>query len=286
MDSQAGVINVNQAKTPQHTLVRVRNNQRRHRQRRREYVESLERKLKAMEETASRLGIENEALRKQLSCQPHPRRVIPPHTAVDTSGTNMTAHIGGYGETQHSPVHTSPMASSHATGAMRLPSAFLTSRDRTNLNDTTGLWETLLSSNMSATLFPDLMIPSSYAAQPPASQYPSPCCSASPSDTGVFGKDTGWRVDSISRPLDSCRLFLSSTTHCAQAYLIIQHRNRRGLSLDVIESWLWPGFMYTDETAEIGCRVDSRLLFGLLVYIDEDPDIEASVLEQPRSYAR
>lgn len=62
MDNQTTPRVVKKTKTPIHTLVRVRNNQRLHRQRRRNYIKSLERKLKTIEDTARRLSIENEAL--------------------------------------------------------------------------------------------------------------------------------------------------------------------------------------------------------------------------------
>lgn len=72
MDDQNTPGVVKRTKTPMQTLVRVRNNQRLHRQRRRHYIESLERKLETIEDTVRRLGIENEALREQLAFQSHP----------------------------------------------------------------------------------------------------------------------------------------------------------------------------------------------------------------------
>lgn len=288
MDGQAPPLIGNHTKTPAHTLIRVRNNQRRHRQRRREYIESLEQKLKATEETARQLGIENEALRKQLSSQNQLERETGPTTTMAIFDTNITTHLastdtGECRETWYKPSHARVTASGSAarSTAAALQPDLTPPQVQTELNDGTGIRKStpLLSPSVSATLFPDVMLPSTYVIQHSAMQSPFACCSETSSEPGLFGKGTDWPGNRTLRPLAKSDISTTFTTLCSEAYLIIQDQNRRGLSLEVIESWLWPGFIYSDETAESGCRVDSRLLLELLVYVAEDSDVETRMLE-------
>lgn len=48
--------------------------------------------------------------------------------------------------------------------------------------------------------------------------------------------------------------------------------------MEVVERWLWPGFIYDDEMAESRCRVDSRLLLELLLYVADVSDVDAGLL--------
>jgi hypothetical protein len=279
MDSQAAPLIGKPTKTPAHTLTRVRNNQRRHRQRRREYIESLEQKLEATEETVRQLEIENEALRKQLSSQNQLEREMDPTTTTHPASTDVDECRQAW----YKPPHARETASSSATRSttVALKPGLTSPQVQTELNNGTEIREEapLLSPSLSATLFPDDMLPSTYAIQPSAMQSSFACCSETSSEPRLFGKGTEWPANRILRPLTKSNISTTFTTLCSEAYLIIQDQNRRGLSLEVIESWLWPGFIYSEETAESGCRVDSRLLLGLLVYVAEDSDVERRILE-------
>jgi len=264
----------NLTKTPTHTLIRVRNNQRRHRQRRREYIASLERQLKAVEETARQLNIENEALRKQLSSQSPPAWETSLSTTMAISDTNTATYhkstdAGQYREPWYKPSHSEVTASGCAarvTIAEMQPGS-TRPQVQTELNDGTR-------NNEKSTPLLSPIVPPTYAIPPLAMPSTFACCSNTSSEPGLFGKGTDRPGNQISRLLTSFDIATSSTTPCSQAYLIIQYQNRRGLSLEVIESWLWPGFIYGEETAVSGCRVDNRLLLALLVYVADYADAE------------
>lgn len=66
----------------------------------------------------------------------------------------------------------------------------------------------------------------------------------------------------------------TTTTLCSQAYILIQQCNRRGLSMALVQSWLWPGFSHGEDALVNGCRVDSGLLQGLLEYISGGGGVE------------
>lgn len=57
-----------------------------------------------------------------------------------------------------------------------------------------------------------------------------------------------------------------STTRCRDAYMIITEQNFVGLEVSTIYSWLQPGFRRPAATQD-GCRVDNQLLFALLDHI-------------------
>lgn len=132
----------------------------------------------------------------------------------------------------------------------------------------------LLVPSILGNMFVDFTRLSRDVIQSPAMHSPSACCSETSSEAlDRLHKSTGC-LD-FRPPLLWARsdLITSSTTLCSQAYLVIQHRNRRRLSSEMIESWLWPGFIYIDGTHESTCRVDSRLLLGLLAYVTESPNV-------------
>jgi len=66
---------------------------------------------------------------------------------------------------------------------------------------------------------------------------------------------------SIYPPADA-----ESTTLCSQAFVLISQQNFRGVDAHTIRSWLYEGFRLARNQSE-GCRVDNKLLFGLLDFI-------------------
>ena len=283
MDDQTTPRVAKRTKTPMHTLVRVRNNQRLHRQRRRDYIESLERKLETIEDTARRLGIENEALREQLAFQNHPDWMTVQSTNMAVAYTKnglypATMDTGHYPETWDEGPHTSVASdNTEQSSAAELQPLSMPPEIRTGLSHNISIEQKptdLLTSSMLGNLFVDFTHLSRDVIQSPAMHSPSACCSETSSEAlERLHKSTGW-LD-YRPPLLRARsdMITSSTTLCSQAYLVIQHRNRRGLSSAMIESWLWPGFIYIDGCHESTCRVDTRLLLGLLAYVTESPNI-------------
>ncbi|KIM95755.1 hypothetical protein OIDMADRAFT_33838 [Oidiodendron maius Zn] len=59
-----------------------------------------------------------------------------------------------------------------------------------------------------------------------------------------------------------------STMLCAEAYLLIERQNFKGMHQKDIATWLWTGFRKPPNAGE-GCRVKTDLLFSLLAVISE-----------------
>ncbi|KAH8647326.1 hypothetical protein BX600DRAFT_152853 [Xylariales sp. PMI_506] len=62
-----------------------------------------------------------------------------------------------------------------------------------------------------------------------------------------------------------------STTRCRDAYKMITEQNFAGLEHSVLREWLQPGFRGALREGD-GCRVDNKLLFALLDYISSSLD--------------
>ena len=254
MDGQISPSAVKVMTTPTETLIRVRNNQRRHRQRRREYIAFLERRLKDIEKRLAQAQVENAALRSKIN--------VPE--------TNMATHITSASrETRHYPPDariTDPGSASVASVAVLQPGfpkqeVGSESYEGTMIDDIPPF---LLSPNLR-----ELTLPRTYLTSPSAVQPRPACCSRTSPELSILNKDTSWLSDPSSVYGASVFLLTSSTTLCSPAYLIIQHHNRRQLPMEAVERWLWPGFIDSGPSAEQGCRVDNQLLLGLLEYITE-----------------
>lgn len=255
-------------KTPTQTLTRVRNNQRRHRQRRREYIAFLERRLKDTEERLAQAQVGNAALRSKIS--------VPK--------TNMATHITSTAtsasrEIRHYPPDasiTDPGSASVASVAVLQPDFPSQEVGSESYQDTVidDIPPFLLSPNLR-----ELTLPPTYLTSPSAVQLRPACCSATSPEPSILNKDTSWLSNQTSVYRASVFLSTSSTTLCSQAYLIIQHHNRRQLPREAVERWLWPGFIDRGPSAEHGCRVDNQLLFGLLEYITEYESLDPWRLE-------
>lgn len=57
-----------------------------------------------------------------------------------------------------------------------------------------------------------------------------------------------------------------STMPCTEAYVLIEQQNFKGVHQRDIVSWLWRGFRESPDPG-MGCRVKTDLLFGLLAFI-------------------
>ena len=65
-----------------------------------------------------------------------------------------------------------------------------------------------------------------------------------------------------------CRAENESTMLCAEAYLLIEQQNFKGVGHKDVATWLWTGFRKSLNPGE-GCRVKTDLLFSLLAFISE-----------------
>ena len=263
-------------KTPTHTLTRVRNNQRRHRQRRREHTASLEQRLKDAEERLVQLQAENAALRATASPLSRETRdtasLIVPGTDIATHLTSTASSVCQ--EIQQFPSDArvaNPGSASVASVAVQQPD--LSAQEVGSECSMGSLIHDIppfpLSPNLPVSVNPEFILPTTYLTSPSAVQSRSACCSRRSPEPSIHNEDPSWlnHRDSVCR----AKMFLSpsSTTLCSQAYLIIQHHNRRQLPMEAVQRWLWPGFFGSGPSAEHGCRVDNQFLLGLLEYIAE-----------------
>ncbi|KAL4926369.1 uncharacterized protein BDV17DRAFT_293588 [Aspergillus undulatus] len=227
-------------KTKEQDLARVRNNQRRCRQRKRDYVAELEQRLACIEETTSReiqrlrsdndeLHRENEKLTELLKC----------------SGSNLSGQSAG---THDSLQKTNNDFVSGGNGFSLWPTDFAIPEDLSLLD------------------FP--RSPATFAAQvtqftQKPSYLPMPIatgsdhwCSASPR-LGEW--DTTLSTGTSEDPYQD-------TTVCAVALEMVMKCNKRGLTILDLDMRLRRGYRSALFQWE-GCRVDNRVLFAVLAEI-------------------
>ena len=266
-------------KTPIHTLTRVRNNQRRHRQRRREYIASLEQRLKDNEERLEQVHAENAVLRAR-ECSTFPLGWERPNTTSKTipemnvithrtsAATSASREIRQYPPDAEVTYPGSASVDAFAALPPKLPSQEVGSEP----DETTTVDDILsfpLSPNLPISVTTELAISTTHVI-PPSEVFPrSACCSRTSPDPNILNSDTCWLGNQASVDRTPVLVSSSSTTLCSQAYVIIQHHTRCQLPMDAVERWLWPGLIYSTPSAEHGCRVDNQLLLGLLDYITE-----------------
>jgi hypothetical protein len=210
----------------EHTLNRVRENQRRHRARQRDHVASLEQKLaeteKLLEEARTEIALlKEEAASAKLACQPSSQEIS--RQQVNTSSGDRSARdIYAFSQQQSELAPVQPHANLDPQldyPDVPIPDLSFLGEPSFYLTPTTDL------SNISST---DLLNNSG----------PPPCCSDPPSPPP------------LDEPMDpqcsSCKTKpppdpSESTTLCAQAYVMINQQNFRNLDPDTIRLWLVQG---------------------------------------------
>ena len=334
--------------TAQHTLERVRNNQRRHRAQRREYIKTLELKLDHAEQRIKTLGEQVDALQAELAQyqkQDAPASLlgraertdgIPPApepglTGVDSQVLGPLANAFGRSTVTHSSPNLLQLlppdnlrgpelanaASPHATSlhtvsdnidGTKSPTAREVLRPLVpeiySYDHLIGTAITAVSgssnggaecSSCSCNMLDVAAHRASYQlvgdprpwlsaavdvySDPLA---PEPCCSSrrtSYSDNLTTG-DHSYDFDLGSLPVvPGCApqspIHVSrhttedeSTMLCAEAYLLIEQQNFKGVHQKDVATWLWTGFRKSPKPGE-GCRVKTDLLFSLLTFISE-----------------
>ena len=265
--------------TPTQTLTRVRNNQRRHRQRRRDYIASLEQRLKDAEERLAQVQIENAALRSRIKSTSHSGQETYDTASLTISETNMISHdISTASSVSQEIRHYLPDARGADPGSAPVTSIAVLQPDFPSQDMESEAYERTVIGDIPPFLFsPNLPIPVSTELTPCTTNLTSPsdvhlrpaCCSSTSLEPSPFNQvqDTSWLGNQTSAHRLSMFLSASFSTLCSHAYFIIQHHNRRQLPMDAVERWLWPGFIDSDPSNENGCRVDNQLLLGLLEYI-------------------
>lgn len=231
----------------EHTLNRVRENQRRHRARQRDHVAALELRLAETERQLAEAHAEIEALKAErdtanaFACYDISKHFERMDSAVGSS-TSLTPL------TAASPMDIGldiPPVSSHVTEPTLITTSFqlLLSPATPIVGPPPCCTDTILTSAMSVSTASTE--PTTAIANVPAAT-PDPECSTCK-----------------TRPPPSPS---ESTTLCAQAFIMISQQNVRNLDPELIRMWLSQGYRRAMREGE-GCRVENGTLRGLLEYI-------------------
>ncbi|KAH7066124.1 hypothetical protein BKA63DRAFT_523809 [Paraphoma chrysanthemicola] len=226
----------------EHTLNRVRENQRRHRAKQRDHVASLEQKLVETEKLLADARAEIAVLKAERAA------VIPGDRSNHIASLPMAA--SAIGSASSSSKQTELAMFESGGPQLQYP-------DLAFLND-----------NFSPTFLVDM---NSFQVPSPAPQVeevetipgPPPCCSdpttLPPPDEPVDPECSSCKTKPPPDPSES-------TTLCAKAFVLISQQNVRNLDPESIRLWLAQGLRRAQREGE-GCRVENGALLRLLDYI-------------------
>ncbi|EMD64046.1 hypothetical protein COCSADRAFT_320487 [Bipolaris sorokiniana ND90Pr] len=266
----------------EHTLNRVRENQRRHRARQRDHVTSLELKLAETERLLVEARAEIALLRQQAAERDEyngrnmksgilEKDIISITPPTYTSIQNQTALflIPAQNDNNNSS-NSNPTSQNDDVypDISQLPDlsffADTTTTATTITTDSTYFLSPLtLPTDLSLALA--LPSPSPSPSTPPsldlqdAANGPPPCCSDPPPSSPSDPECTTCKTRPPPSPTES-------TTLCAQAYVLIRQQNFRNLDPHTIRLWLAQGLRRAQREGE-GCRVENGALLRLLDFI-------------------
>lgn len=230
--------------TPEHTQKRVRENQRRHRARQRDYVTSLEQKLADTERALTEARAEIAVL-----------------TATNTNSQNNQLTTLSITNSVNI-LESGPSSNKQSELAMFDDGGpqlqYLGSPDVVFLSDT-----------LSPSFLIDMDSFQMSVPTPPMEELepiggPPPCCSDATTSLPPRNEfvDPECSTCKTKPPPDPSE----STTLCAQAFVLISQQNFRNLDPQTIRLWLAQGLRRAQREGE-GCRVENGALMRLLDYI-------------------
>lgn len=232
------------SKPADHKIVRIRNNQRRHRERVKDRIAELESKLaKTQLELQEALTTIN-LLTKHTNLNDY--RPLSSVNCVDTAAHDLpTAESGSH----HNETQQPSLLSLSSSSSQLLP-AVVPPRQQEVYSDSSdhrqGFTRRLVSSHHHSPLL---------GAVPGIQAW-----STGNNEPAMVDGESG--DEGEMQPPDP----KESTIRCRDAFRIIAEQNYAGLELSAVYGWLQPGF-YRASTEEDGCRVENKLLFALLDYI-------------------
>ena len=281
--------NANRAHSQSANLIRVRNNQRRSRARRREYVADLERKLQHCKakgppacmrevvphDTIQKLEGENRKLRELLDLVGVKQALVDAHVgaAAEVEGNNdpgrnsVTAASGDMDSVGDCLLEVEPLSDTiyGVAGVSKSTEGLAGQYDSEDL-----LAETFLelpndefdfSFDQANSLFDPSLMPQLFdeLSLPIANHTPQPRSSSCP----LSAVPPPCCPDESHLP-PSNRLE-SEMTLCSVAYDMIRQHNKRGVDMIDIGIRLWNGFVKGE--GDSGCKVENDLLYSVLEYI-------------------
>ncbi|KAF2875975.1 hypothetical protein BDV95DRAFT_591379 [Massariosphaeria phaeospora] len=253
----------------EHTLNRVRENQRRHRARRKDYITSLEEQIQDMESQLAEARAEIEKLKAERE---DGGAVIVFRCAEDAGvsahGRSIEAGTTG-GLEEERTEEDGGVFTQH--GAAFMPVA-------EPLEQPNNPHPAFAHPMQHSSTFPIPLLatpspsPSSPHPSDPVSPTagPPPCCSdaevdadsASPLPPPIVPSDPQCSTCATRPPPAPSE----STTLCSQAYVMISQQNVRNIDAATIRLWLWQGYRRAQRRGE-GCRVENGVLMSLLDFI-------------------
>lgn len=240
--------------SPEHTLTRVRENQRRHRARRKTYIATLELKLAETEAQLAAARAEIQTLRGEREMW---RAQAGRRVGVAASEEDVQREMRALEKL----VDTLPAPGLGDGGvfafALGIPTAG--TEDAEVEAETDGCLAAGETPDADADVNVHIDTSLDDAALPPTG--PPPCCTdivPAPAPSPSLECTT---CHTRPAPFPS-----ESTTLCAQAYVLIAQQNFRGIDAGTIRLWLWQGYRRARQEGE-GCRVENGALFRLLDYI-------------------
>ncbi|KAF2469187.1 uncharacterized protein BDR25DRAFT_335117 [Lindgomyces ingoldianus] len=280
----------------EHTLNRVRENQRRHRARRRDHIATLEQRLLDAETQLAEAQAEIAALRAErdggswgviaagtrtsefddipMQLQDEGREKEDPEFEDAARGV-LRALVHGRNKEQQ-PAHAQtltlmPLPSpSSITSSSEHPDVPQLQLQDIDIPEPSllGTLSTIATLETIESLLPPSIIPPSG---------PPPCCPdenpplTPTSPSSPSSQPTYLTPAAIDPECRSCKTRpppspSESTTPCSQAYVLIAQQNFRGIDAQTMRTWLVQGFRRAPRKGE-GCRVENGALFRLLDYI-------------------
>ncbi|QKD57263.2 Trappc4 protein [Fusarium oxysporum Fo47] len=269
----------------QHTRERVRNNQRRHRARRKDYIATLEEKLGEAEQTISTLRDQIEALQATLTRYRHYQN--DQNRANSFLSSSVAADTEDFGAWKlPAPASRKSLVSNDLPGPhlkasyesiTKLPLAVgsastFSPRAAPELTFTAVSYQAVAETG---SLLPETVIPDQVLTSTTS------CCFSDPSSGAQSTVNTINRMPPLpcqeipllmpAYVLESAieaNSYRESTMLCSEAYILIAQQNFKGISQRDVATWLWDGFHSSLPQGE-GCRVNTDLLFSLLAFISD-----------------
>ncbi|KAL3425751.1 hypothetical protein PVAG01_02542 [Phlyctema vagabunda] len=270
----------------QHTLTRVRNNQRRCRERKREYVAELEKRIQALEaaqlppgsagldenteaiQTAHHLKDENRKLRALLATAGFNEEGIEAYLKDEIASEEQNLARDNFEN-----LNTTLSDKSGEFSTLKPPTRLLTiapTPDLYSASNTTPSTTTFNFPFLSPQAEQFNLIDSSLQIQTIDNSQPSLNSSQILEDfnngkdlTTLLGCDfmcSSQSITSTARPD-------TDLTLCIVAYQMIREQNTKGVDMFEIGIQLWNGFVKGEEGS--GCKVQTKLLHSVLEYISE-----------------
>ncbi|KAH6886781.1 hypothetical protein B0T10DRAFT_549740 [Thelonectria olida] len=241
------------SKPDDHKVVRLRNNQRRHRKKVKDHIAELESRLAEtqlqLDQALARIARLSEELEQ---ARPGPNSMLL--ESRQTSEQIPTTRNNADEAPKSGHVHQSTLVQETYN--------ILDSQHNNHLGTNRGKDGPSQPTSLASNQF----IPSEVSAWNPSLVLPAPWTSG----TTIQALTLTDEALTDTEDQDCCNLPPpepgKSTTRCRDAYFVITQQNYKAIDGTVIRAWLEPGFR--GETSEgDGCRVDTDLLFTLLDFI-------------------